>query len=148
MNKTDLQQRIQTKLHRPKVSADLIERPHLLARLDDGLNHQLILVSAPAGYGKSTLASQWVANCGKLAAWVSLDEADNHLPRFLGYTSGAVRRWLPQACSTLEALLATAQLPGVDYLSDLLVEELNALPAELILVFDDYHRIRSMTSIK
>jgi LuxR family maltose regulon positive regulatory protein len=136
-------QMIQTKLYRPEVNARLIDRSQLLARLNEGLKRQLILVCAPAGFGKSTLASQWVDAIGKLAAWVSLDEGDNHLSQFLSYLSAAVRRCLPEACSTLQALLTTAQLPDTDHLADLLVEELNALTAELILVLDDYQRIHS-----
>ncbi|MCB9097930.1 MAG: hypothetical protein H6632_00205 [Anaerolineales bacterium] len=134
---------VQTKLYRPLVNADLIQRPHLLARLDDGLRHKLSLVSAPPGFGKTTLAAQWLAGCRQPIAWVSLDERDNPLPQFLRYVCAAVRRAVPEACDTLHHLLTTATLPDVDYLADLLVEELNALPEPLILALDDYHHIRS-----
>jgi LuxR family maltose regulon positive regulatory protein len=134
---------IQTKLHRPQVNVALLERPHLLTRLDDGLNHKLILVSAPPGFGKTTLVSQWLAGCDRPFIWLSLDEGDNQLPQFLRYLCAAVRQAIPEACTTLQALLNTATLPSLDYLADLLVEELNALPTELILVLDDYHHIRA-----
>jgi len=134
---------ISSKLHGPQTKANLIERPHLLARLDDGLKHKLILVSAPPGFGKSTIAGQWLASCGLPIAWVSLDEADNHLSRFLNYICAAINRSVPNACSSLQGLLTTSQLPGVERLADLLIEELHALPVESLLVLDDYHHIGS-----
>jgi LuxR family transcriptional regulator, maltose regulon positive regulatory protein len=134
---------IQTKLYRPQVNADLIDRPHLLVRLDAGLNHKLILMSAPPGFGKTTLVSQWLAACQQPTAWLSLDENDNHLPQFLRYVCAAICRRVPEACNTLQSVVAAVNLPGMDDLVDLLIEELNALPGTLILVLDDYHRIHS-----
>lgn len=136
-------QLIQTKLYRPQTGANLVPRPHLLARLTEGLQHHLILISAPPGFGKTTLAGQWLTGCDRPSTWLSLDEGDNDLPQFLRYVCAAVCRAYPQACAVLQDLLSTVNLPGPDYLADLLVEELNALPAELILVLDDYHRIRA-----
>jgi LuxR family maltose regulon positive regulatory protein len=140
---------IQAKLYRPQASADLVQRPHLLDRLEEGLDHDLILVSAPPGAGKTTLASQWLADGRQTSAWLSLDEHDNDLPHFMRYVCAAVRHAFPQACETLQDLLASGysssstNLPGTDALADLLVEELNALPDDLTLVLDDYHRIRA-----
>ena len=134
---------VQTKLYRPQPNTSIIQRPHLLARLDRGLRHKLILVSAPPGFGKTTLVSQWLAGDDLPAAWLSLDENDNHLPQFLRYVCAAIRRCVPEACATLQDLLTHVNLLNVDYLADLLVEELNALPTELILVLDDYHCIRA-----
>ena len=108
-----------------------------------GRGHKLILVSAPAGFGKTTLVSQWLDGCGLPVAWVTLDEEDNHLPRLLRYVCAAVRRCRPGACPTLQGLLATIHLPRPEDVADLLVEELSALPDELILVLDDYHRIHA-----
>ncbi len=65
---------IQTKLHRPPVTEDLVHRPRLLEQLDRNRRHPLTLVSAPAGYGKSTLASSWLETYDGLSVWVSLDE--------------------------------------------------------------------------
>ena len=138
---------IEAKLYRPQVGTDLIVRPQLLARLDAGLaagqRFKLILVSAPAGFGKTTLVSQWLDGCGLPLAWVALDEEDNHLPRLLRYVCAAVRRCRPGACPTLQGLLATVHMPRLEDLADLLVEELSALPDEWILVLDDYHRIHA-----
>jgi LuxR family maltose regulon positive regulatory protein len=141
--KIELAQLVQTKLHRPQVGDDLVERPHLLARLDQGLSRKLILFSASAGFGKTTLASQWLASRDKPSAWLSLDAGDNHLAQFLRYLVAAVRTRAPQACPTIHSLLAAAELPNVDYLADVLLGDLSALASEWVLVLDDYHVIRS-----
>ena len=83
---------IQTKLHQPSTNADLLQRPQLLARLDQGLDHKLILLSAPPGFGKTTLTSQWLSSRDQPSTWVSLDEGDNNLSQFLRYLCAAVRR--------------------------------------------------------
>ena len=85
-----------TKIHIPPVRTELVSRPRLRARLDGGLKHKLILVSAPAGFGKTTLLSEWLharpPDAPTLtAAWLSLDEADNDPARFLLYLVAAVR---------------------------------------------------------
>jgi LuxR family maltose regulon positive regulatory protein len=136
-------QLIHAKLYRPQASTHFIDRPHLLERLDEGLNHKLILVSAPPGFGKTTLASQWLAHDKLPNTWLSLDEGDNQLSQFLRYVCAAVRRRVPEACTTLQNVLTAVQLPEVDELADLLVAELSALSMALSLVLDDYHRIRS-----
>ena len=71
-----------TKLHIPQVRTECVSRPCLVARLQKGLAHKLILISAPAGYGKTTLACEWLASCGQLSAWLSLDNEDNDPTRF------------------------------------------------------------------
>ena len=142
-NKVNPLHLIQAKLYQPQAGPDLVARPQLLARLDAGLCHKLILVSAPAGFGKTTLVSQWLAASPHTAAWVALDEDDNQLPRFLRYICAAVQGALPGTCATLQALLAGIELPSVEALAKLLVAELDALPAELILVLDDYHCIHA-----
>ncbi len=136
-------QLIQTRLYQPQATPILINRPYLLGRLDQGLRHKLILVSAPAGFGKTTLVSQWLAAAGQPAGWLSLDAGDNQPVQFLRYLCAAVRRSVPQACATLHDLLATLHLPELDYLADLLVDALHALPTAFILVLDDYQHIRS-----
>ncbi|MBK8050807.1 MAG: hypothetical protein IPK16_29105 [Anaerolineales bacterium] len=70
-------------------------RPDLLARLDAGLRRPLILLSAPAGFGKTTLLSQWLEQCATPSAWLSLDQGDNDLVEFLRYMIAAVRTLFP-----------------------------------------------------
>jgi len=134
---------IATKLHRPAPRPNWVPRPALLARLHAGLACKLTLISAPAGFGKTTLASQWIAASNQPAAWLSLDQHDNEPTQFLRYVIAAVRTCVPDACPTTYDLLGAAQLPNAAYLTDSLVSEVTALPAELVLVLDDYHHIRA-----
>lgn len=135
-----------TKLHRPGADPTWVARSRLLVRLDQGLRCQRILVSAPSGFGKTTLVSQWFTTIehggGRFkTAWLSLDEGDNRLAQFLRYLVAAVRSVLPNACPTTRALLAASELPEISYLADTLASELAALPIPLVLALDDYHLI-------
>jgi LuxR family maltose regulon positive regulatory protein len=76
-----------TKLYIPPSRSGIVPRPRLIERLDEGLakGGRLTLVSAPAGFGKTTLVSEWTASCGKPVAWLSLDEGDSDPVRFISY---------------------------------------------------------------
>ena len=87
--------RLRTKLHRPPVAEDHLHRKRLLERLNKHIHRPLTLVSAPAGYGKSTLVSCWLEACDIPSAWISLDETDNDLRMFLVYFLAAVQRIFP-----------------------------------------------------
>jgi LuxR family maltose regulon positive regulatory protein len=76
---------LQTKLYIPPIRPDLVSRPRLIEQLNAGLHHKLTLISAPGGFGKTTLLSEWIAACGRPVAWLSLDKGDNDLARFLTY---------------------------------------------------------------
>jgi LuxR family maltose regulon positive regulatory protein len=82
-----------TKLYVPPPRPDVVPRPRLLQRLNEGLRqgHRLTLVSAPAGFGKTTLLSEWVATCGRPVAWLALDSGDNDPARFLAYLIAALQ---------------------------------------------------------
>ena len=84
---------LRTKLYVPPIRPELVSRPRLVERLTAGLSasRKLTLVSAPAGFGKTTLVSEWAAGCGRRTAWLSLDEADGDLTRFLTYLVAALR---------------------------------------------------------
>lgn len=86
-----------TKLHIPSPRSNLVPRPRLLQRLDEGLRagHNLTLVSAPAGFGKTTLLGAWLHRVDASVAWLSLDENDNDLTRFLRYLSAALAQAAP-----------------------------------------------------
>ncbi|RME97043.1 MAG: hypothetical protein D6768_20620 [Chloroflexi bacterium] len=132
---------IQTKLHRPMVVGDLIERLHLLRRLDMHCDLPLILVSAPAGYGKTTLVNQWLDQAPYPAAWLSLDENDNNVVDFLSYFVAAIQALFPNGCSTTQKLLTRPQIPPLNSLIGTLVNEIAVLPESFLLVLDDYHVI-------
>ena len=136
-----------TKLHRPPVSADLVCRDRLHERMNLGLQTPLMLVSAPAGYGKSTLVSHWVESLDHPSAWVSLDRADGELEEFLAYILTAVQTVFPESCKETAALLQAANLPPVPTLARYLANELDAIDRPFVLVLDDYHRIEPSSRV-
>src|SRR5207248_6377052 len=84
-----------TKLYIPPPPPTVVPRSRLIARLNEGLHRKLILIAAPAGFGKSTLLSAWATNCDRPAAWLSLDNADNDPTRFLTYLVAALQTIAP-----------------------------------------------------
>jgi LuxR family maltose regulon positive regulatory protein len=134
---------LRTKLHRPRIPAQLVRRPRLESRLNRGLDRGLVLVSAPAGFGKTTLVSQWLEACGCPAAWLSLREEDSDLPTFLLYLVSAIRTLYPGACPETWALVQAPQLPPMAYLATMLVNELGEVPQAFVFVLDDFHRVQS-----
>jgi len=129
---------MRTKLTRPPVSSRHVHRPHLLERLDRGRHRPLTLVSAPAGYGKSTLVSCWLESCDTPGAWLSLDENDNDLLTFTAYLIAAVQTLFPAACRDTEALLSAPDAPPVPVLATSLLNELDRIEQPFLLVLDDY----------
>ena len=143
-----------TKLFFPRSRPELVPRPFLAERLNEGLRlgHRLILVSAPAGYGKSTLVSEWLKSLTassspgeskRKAAWLSLDEADNDPLRFFAYLAAALQLLNERLGQEVQALLALPQLPAVNTLMAALINDITAAPGPFTLVLDDYHVIRT-----
>ena len=132
---------IQTKLYRLPLQADIIPRPQLLAQLEGWKQRPLTLVSAPAGYGKSTLVSSWLESLEYPTAWLSLDENDDDLALFLTYFLACVQCAFPEAVDETVALLESAALPPLRVLLNSLANELTRLPTRLVLAIDDYHVI-------
>ena len=136
---------IQTKLNRPPLPVDLVPRPRLTAWLDQHRARPLTLVSAPAGYGKSTLISCWLEVVDCPTAWLSLDEHDNKLGRFLSYFLAAVESIFPNSVPETQAFLMVTPQPPITAIADALINELNQIEQPFILVLDDYHLIDSQT---
>ena len=136
---------IQTKLNRPPLPVDLVPRPHLVSWLEQRRERPLTLVSAPAGYGKSTLISYWLESVDCPAAWLSLDEGDNELRGFLGYYLAAIQTITPAAMPETNALLMATPLPPVSAIAKMMINELNQIEEPFILVLDDYHYIGTQT---
>ena len=136
---------IQTKLNRPPVPVNLVGRPQLIQRLERQRRRPLSLVSAPAGYGKSTLVSSWLEKLDSPAAWLSLDEYDNDLAAFLSYFIAAIQTMFPEAMADTLAMLRIADLPPQQLLMSSLVNELTDIASSFYLVLDDYHLIHEIT---
>ncbi|HQY92574.1 LuxR C-terminal-related transcriptional regulator [Caldilinea sp.] len=139
--KLPVQTLLHTKLRRPRSVGQIVHRPRLNDLLQRSLSLPLTLVSAPAGYGKSTLVALWLDEIDVPWTWYSIDSHDNSLGEFVVYLAGAIELAYPGCAATLQALLQNPTLPPPDWLADLFVRELNALPGELILVLDDYNEI-------
>jgi LuxR family maltose regulon positive regulatory protein len=130
-----------TKLHRPRVARDFMLREALDVLLDHSPDHPLILVSAPAGYGKSSVVSHWLETRGHLNAWLSLDEVDSEVRVFLTYLVAAVNTVFPDACAETAVQLLEETLPPLPELAGCLGNDLDALEKPFVLVLDDYHQI-------
>ena len=132
---------LHSKLMPPRIHARAIQREGLLARLDDEVGKKLTLVSAPTGFGKTTLVGLWLAERKLPTAWVSLDENDNDPVRFWTYIITALRRLDASIGRTALAALASTQLPSHQTLLTLIINELSALSSSGVLVLEDYHVI-------
>ncbi len=137
-----------TKLYLPPPRPGLVSRPHLVAHLNEGLasGRKLTLISASAGFGKTTMLSEWISLSNILhprVAWLSLDEADSDPLRFLGYLIAALQTVQPELGQPVLAALQTPQPPPVAGLLTGLLNEIANLPKKLILILDDYHVINT-----
>lgn len=130
-----------TKLHRPKIAQHTVPRPRLLAQFSGWRQRPLTLISAPAGYGKSTVVCQWLEMCDCPSAWLALDEADNDLHTFLTYLVAAIHTRFPDALQQLARLIKAPTLPAVNVVANTLTNELDGCPQRLVLVLEDYHHI-------
>jgi LuxR family maltose regulon positive regulatory protein len=128
-----------TKLYIPPPQPHAVLRSRLIERLNEGLHRKLTLISAPAGFGKTTLASAWIAGCGRRAAWLSLDDADNDSTRFLAYLVAALQTMAPTISAGVVELLQSSQPPPIDALLPMLLNQIATMPQPAILVLDDYH---------
>ena len=137
-----------TKLAVPSTRVSLVPRPRLSERLEEGLGPQLILVSAPAGFGKSTLLGTWaseLSGSGRPMAWYSLDSGDNDPAQFWRYFFTAIDLLQPGSGKTALALLGSPQAPPIEAILTTLLNELVDLSTDAVLVVDDYHLIESQT---
>ena len=138
---------LETKLYVPRSRRGLVPRPRLSERLDRGTASKLMLVSAPAGFGKTTLLTQWLAAgpagpAGeRLAAWLSLDRGDNDPASFWTYVIAALRTVASGVGEGALALLQAPRSPPIETVLTALLNDLGALAAEIVLVLDDYHVI-------
>ena len=134
-----------TKLYMPAPRPDLVPRPRLTTRLDKGLARGLVLVCAPAGYGKTVLLAEWARHGGHPTGWLSLDAGDNDPARFWRHAVAALDRARPGIGERLAPLLGPPAPSSFQGLVTALINELAAQPGddEALLVLDDYHVIGS-----
>jgi LuxR family maltose regulon positive regulatory protein len=132
---------LSTKLNRPPAAPDIYPRSRLIKMIDESRNLPLFMISAPAGYGKSTLASIWLEASDCPNAWLSLEEQDNDPRLFLTCFLAAIQSVFPKVGKKTRALLETSKLPPRPILTQSLINDLNELDQDLILVLDDYHLI-------
>lgn len=136
-----------TKLYVPPPRPKLVFRPRLIERLNEGLSRKpgITLISAPAGFGKTTLISEWVTARDRPVAWLSLDDGDSDFIRFLTYSVAALQRVVPHFGERVLEMLQAAQMqppPTESILTDWL-NEITAIPEHFLLILDDYHTIDS-----
>lgn len=132
---------IHTKLRLPFTRTELVPRPRLQEQIRQGLRGPLTLVTAPAGFGKTTLVASCISGFGLHLAWLSLDKEDNQVERFMGYLLAALQEAMPGIGSQTERLLATAAgAPPEDLLTSL-INDLDQAVGGAILVLDDYQFI-------
>ena len=132
-----------TKLHRPPLSAEHVFRYRLIDELNRNIYKPLSLICAPAGYGKSMLASSWIEESNIQSAWLSLSEDDNDLFTFLNYFVIAIQKIFPGKLSKTQAILNAQELGKEILISHTLINELDQIQEPFILVLDDYHLIHS-----
>ena len=137
---------LETKLHTPLSRTNLVARPNLINRLNEGLGRKLTLVSAPAGYGKTTIISRWASLSDYPFAWLSLDENDNRLVRFTQYLAAALRRIKPEPAESTRELLSQSRSSVVTTSSPVelmasLINDIISAEFAFVLVLDDYHTI-------
>lgn len=134
-----------TKLHPPPPRSNLVSRPQVIERLNEGLNYPLTLLAAPAGFGKTTTLNAWTQQAERRVAWLGLDEGDNDAIRFWTYLIAALQTLTAQAGERALAMLHAQGQPSpwVEFLLTFLLNDLAAFPEPFALVLDDYQVISS-----
>ena len=132
-----------TKLYIPPPRPKIVLRPRLIERLNEGLQCKLILISAPAGFGKTTMVSDWIPGCRRPVAWLSLDKGDSDLTRFLMYFIAALQTVEVNIGKGELRILESPQRPSIELILTALLNEIATILDDFILVLDDYHVIDS-----
>jgi LuxR family maltose regulon positive regulatory protein len=138
-----------TKLHIPLARSKVVPRLRLVERLNAGLHQgqgfgrKLTLVCAPAGFGKTSLITEWLAACQYPAAWLSLDNGDKELRHFLAYMIAALQSLGKEIGADAVSMLQSPQMPSTELLLTSLLNEVTVASRDFILVLDDYHTLES-----
>ena len=130
-----------TKLYIPSARTGILSRSRLAEQIEFGLLRPLVLISAPAGYGKTTLLSTWVADCKYPVGWLTLDQGDNDPVRFWQYIGAALKKANDRLGKSLHSALFSVQTPDLEQIIIELVNNIATSNKKLILVLEDYHVI-------
>lgn len=132
-----------TKLYIPKSRPNMVRRPRLINLLDQGLHRGFTLISAPAGFGKTSVVTEWIEEQNNPIAWLSLDQGDNDLKGFLAYVITSIQQIIPGFGSTLLGQLNSPQCPPAGLLTTAILNEIASVSVQFTLVLDDYHVLES-----
>jgi LuxR family maltose regulon positive regulatory protein len=132
-----------TKLYIPPVRSELVSRPRLIEQLNAGVDRKLTLVSAAAGFGKTTLVAEWLNRVERPCTWLSLDKGDNDPVQFVTYLIAALKNVEEGIGQAAQSLLGAPQLPPIESLVTLLINDIAATPQPFVLVLDDYDAIQT-----
>ena len=130
-----------TKLYIPPTRPDLVPRPRLTEQLNEWMERKLILISASAGFGKTTLLSDWIHHREIPAAWFSIDKGDNDPVHFLNYVIVALQTIEANIGKAALTMLQSPQLPPIESILTTLVNDIASVPKDFVLVLDDYHLV-------
>ena len=132
-----------TKLYIPRLRPNVVLRPRLHERLNEGLHRKLTLISAPAGFGKTTLVSEWVEGIERATAWLSLDDQENDPIRFLTYLVAALQTIAANIGEGVSIVLQSPQPPPTEAILAALLNDIVTISDQFVLVLDDYHLLDS-----
>jgi LuxR family transcriptional regulator, maltose regulon positive regulatory protein len=137
-----------TKLHIPPAGNNIVHRSELFEKLNLGLSRKLVLISAPAGFGKTTVVSDWIYQNKIPAAWFSIDNGDNDPVDFLSYISSGIQSIHSEFGQSAFKLLNSPNRPSGESIAGLLINEILNIKQNFLLVLDDFHLIKSNEVIK
>jgi LuxR family maltose regulon positive regulatory protein len=135
---------LSTKLYIPRAHPNRVARPRLIGHLNEAMQRPVTLVCAPAGYGKTTLLSEWIPQYEHCVTWLSLDEGDNDPVRFWRHFLAALQTLDPDLCKNAQLALEGSQAPPIESVLTLTINELARLDYRFSHVFDDYHLVDNL----
>lgn len=130
-----------TKLYIPPPRPNLVPRPRLIEKLNKGIAREFTLISAPAGFGKTTILSDWIHQSEMPVAWISLDKGDSDPVHFLNYLIAALQMIEASSGRAALTVLQSPQPPSVESILVNLINEITDIPQDFALILDDYHLI-------
>jgi len=130
---------LQTKLQIPRLKENLVHRSELFNKLEEGLNRKLILISAPAGFGKTTLLTDWIEHKKVRFLWISLDKSDKDSVEFLSYIITSIQTINPKLGASAAKLLTSPNRSTNESIIRLLINDLLIIKQDFLLILDDFH---------